>query len=33
MRQFGSHKLEVFLVEFTLEVAVHLVVVEGPVFA
>lgn len=31
--QLGSDKLEVFLVEFALQVTVHLVVVEGAVFA
>lgn len=33
LRQFGSHKLEMLLVEFTLQVTVHLVVVEGSIFA
>ena len=33
LRQLGSNKLEVLLVEFTLEVTVHLVIVEGPIFA
>lgn len=31
--QLGSNKLEVLLVEFALQVTVHLVVVEGAVFA
>lgn len=31
--QLGSHKLEVLLVELALEVAAHLVVVEGAVLA